>query len=333
MGDEDPIPFVDDDPRPDAPPGLEAPPAFESPLPAGPVHPLRYTFSGAFATGWEVLKANYGLLLGTLILYILIVIAAGFAAGLVDGAVGIAAAAIAGGRAFIKPGEWLVDLLVTAPLNTGLLMMGATMARRQRVELNDLFGGFRRYGQVLLALAAPTAIGIVMLIPAVLLVGVLVVGSSAPTPSTVGPVIIAYLIGWAISLYFKIRWMPAALLVIDTQAPEHTAMEALRVSWRMTSGRVLSLFCLSVVLSLINIVCALLLCLPALFLSGPLIVGVAGAAYSMLAHERGVVPIDDYDVCPYCGYDLSNVTGSLCPECGNARPDSLADQGIRPIVY
>ena len=68
----------------------------------------------------------------------------------------------------------------------------------------------------------------------------------------------------------------------DTQCG---VMDSLRHSWMITQPVVLSLLGLIIVLVLIAALCFVALVLPYLFLAAPLGMGVAGAAYCMIADQ------------------------------------------------
>ncbi len=318
MENEETIPLG---PPPDPPP---APPVHvmpeESPAP-DPLHDERYSFGGAFRAGWLAFQRNYGVLLGAVFALIGIEIAVGIPVGFLDIGVMMLLESILGANVQISPFEWLSNVFVTGPLLVGLFWVGVRATRGDVPEFDKLFDGFRRYPSVLVASGFPAVLNMILTVPAAIAFTLsLGTGGTLNSPAVIASgvfLLVALLAG----LYVNVRFFGAGLLVIDDRSPEFSGADALRASWRLTDGRVLSLIGLGIAVYAMLIASAFLLCLPMFFVGMPLAVPIIGAAYSMLGHQRGIAPLGPYESCPHCGYDLSQIANGPCPECGNTPPE------------
>ncbi|GJM19939.1 MAG: hypothetical protein DHS20C14_21520 [Phycisphaeraceae bacterium] len=326
--DDDTIPFVEV-PQERQPRRVHALPELP---PEPPPHAGRYSFVNAFNAGWDAFKEHYAILLGALVSYIAIVIVAGIFASLLDSGLAAVATSAHPVLAFLTPFQWTANFLVVTPLEAGLVWLAVRAVRREPPEIGDLFNGFSSYGRVLVAAGVPALIGFVATLPGTVLFWITFGQTVSFSNANVLASMFAYLVGLLIALYFSVRLMPAQVLVLDDRAPMLSGMESLRVSWRMTEGKVLPLIGLGITLYVIGIASAMLLCLPLIFFGGPLIAVVMAGAYSLLAHERGVAPIGDYTTCPFCGYDTSATDANICPECGNIIPGS-GPGAMRPVLF
>jgi hypothetical protein len=263
-----------------------------------------YSFSAAFEAGWRAFAANYGKLLGATLVYLLIYIATAFMAGLVD------ARLMGAPDPAIQPVSLLLGWLFLGPLGLGLTYVGVAAVRGEAGSLDNLFIAFRRYGVVLgimlLTSLIEMGIGLLAAAPA-LLVGA--------TVSTVGVLVIVPLVVVAVvvAMYVNVRLWFAGVAAVDPSGPGAGVVDSIKIAWAMTrGGAAWSLLGLLIVVMVMVVATFAMLILPGFFFGAPLTVAVFGAAYALLAGQKGVAPLEG--VCRRCGYPVEGAT--VCPECG-----------------
>lgn len=265
-----------------------------------------YFFGNAFEAGWAAFKGRYGLLLGATLIYLLFA-AASILIALVD-------QAIFGPDAAVEPLSTLFDWLVLGPVLLGTAFVGVAAVRGDPVGISAVFIAFGRY---------PTVIGITLLTTLIMLVVDLLtmvpVAIATSTPGSGGGTLLLivfmpiFLVIFVAAIYVSLRLWFAGVVAVDPRAPAPGAIDSIKLSWGMTRGISLSLFCLGIVLVLIGLASFLLLILPGIFFGLPLATAVWGAAYAMIAAQKGITPIAG--ACPTCGYPDGG--GDTCPECGH----------------
>ncbi len=187
---------------------------------------------------------------------------------------------------------FVANILIGGPIVAGLAICGAN-AVAGHGNVMDLFIGFKRYKQVVLAGLLVTAIclgvvGVVYLgafIAAIVVGGV--AGAASGTNAAVGAGITAgVVVGLALSLpatalvLVRVYFVPA--IVADASLGSIGVMDALRLNWRMTQGLGWSLMALTVIVMLIMLVSIMLLCLPYPLVGLPFMIATYGAVYTML---------------------------------------------------
>ncbi|MGA1467693.1 MAG: DUF4339 domain-containing protein [Phycisphaerales bacterium] len=192
---------------------------------------------------------------------------------------------------------FVVNILIGGPLFAGIALCGAN-AVAGRGNVADLFLGFRRYGQVLLAYLLLMAIsaGVTFVVYLSATIGFLVLAVAAGglnsaagvSAGIVSAVIIAVALGLiATALVFvRIIFMPA--IVADPSLGSIGVMDALRLNWRATRGLGWSLLALFVVVSVLVAASVLLLCVGYVLIGLPLGIAALGAVYTML-FRRGAM--------------------------------------------
>lgn len=232
---------------------------------------------GCIARGFELVKANGGLLIGGVVVYFLIQLAF---SGL-------------GKIPFVGVLFSLANFVMTGALSGGLLWLFLRVLRGEAATLSDLFAGFQRgFVQLFLGtLVTGLLIGLTMLpfliFFAVKLIPLLKglnfdpqnqqamidlmksVFSNALLPSL--PVLLLCAIP---ATYLKVCWNFTIPLIIDKQLDFGAAMKA---SWRMVNKHWWQVFGLIVLVDLVN-VAGLLLCCVGLILTVP--IGVAALMYA-----------------------------------------------------
>lgn len=192
----------------------------------------------------------------------------------------------------------VANLLVGGAMLAGMTLCGAN-AVAGRGNVADLFLGFKRYGNVLLAwlLVAAISMGATLVIYLGAGIAVVVVvfatGAASSGPAPVLSVLVpALIVGGVLAVvatalvFVRILFVPA--IVADAQLGSIGVMDALRLNWQATRGLGWSLMALLVVVSLIAAASVLLLCVGYVLIGVPLALASLGAVYSML-FRRGVM--------------------------------------------
>jgi hypothetical protein len=275
----------------------------------------RFSFEEAFSLGWRALKAAYWPLVGSVLVFGLIMLGiwvvedfANSADPCMGGVVSLA-----------------VGLFFTGPLSVGATYLGVRAVRGEAVSPGVLFHAFRAdyWGTVVrnLVMGLLGVVVIPFIVPGTIMVWSGVAGGEIILVAGVIAGVVAY-------IYCYTRYGFALLIGIDERVPrQEKKLEPLSMSWRMTSGLALPIFGLVLVLGLIAFASAVLLVLPLVFFGLPLLFAVYGAAYVQLTNQSGVTAWSG-DVCPECGYDLEGLNVATCPECGADLADPRWQGGV-----
>jgi hypothetical protein len=193
---------------------------------------------------------------------------------------------------------FVVNILIGGPLFAGIALCGAN-AVAGRGNVADLFLGFRRYGQVLLAYLLQVAIsaGVAFVVYLGAILAALAVGFATGAASNVGVgisvgILAAVSVGVALGLlatalvFVRVIFVP--VLVADASLGSIGVMDALRINWQATRGLGWSLMALFVVVSMLVVASLLLLCVGYVLLGIPLAIAALGAVYTML-FRRGAM--------------------------------------------
>lgn len=312
--------------QPPPPPPPVAPPspyAGEQALRPAP----EFSFANAFAEGWESLKRNYGVLLLVIVVYIGITFALNVVVGLLQE---------------IHPAAGLLNilttLLVSTPLWAGGIWVGIK-AWRGGLSINDLFQGFSdgaRYAKVVVigllfylatfAVMIPFMIivifGAFMVVPPAGGGGAGGAGAGGPGALMLVPLVLLLIVVFLATLFVMVRFMFAVALPLDPYIPEMGIIETLKTSWRMTAElKWLTFLAIYIISGLIAVLSFMACIFPGIFFGAPFLVAVVGASYVMLASDIGIGPQPRVRRCLNCRYDLSGLTATECPECGQRITD------------
>ncbi|MHC5115036.1 MAG: hypothetical protein ACYTGP_11490 [Planctomycetota bacterium] len=205
----------------------------------------------------------------------------------------------------------VLAVVIGWPLYPGAFYVGVTAAREGRVDVADLFIGFRWYGRSLLVCLIMFAVTLTCFVP-VIVSGLTLVAIGGFTGNMPWAVIVlvmgaSLLLSLGATLLVTVRLMFAYGLVVDPALGELPAIQAIARSWDLTQGFTASLFGIFLLVVLIVVASVFLLCVGYPLLGAPLATAVYGAAYWLLhgtAH------------CRQCGYDVSATAADRCPECG-----------------
>jgi uncharacterized membrane protein len=222
---------------------------------------------GCVGRGWNLLKANMGLLVCASLIYFGIE----FAIGLL------------GSIPLIGPLFSLGNLFVVGPLIAGLNFITLQAIRRQPASAGDVFTGFRTcYWQLFLGQLVPGLLAGLCLIP------IVVVGLIAFLPTIMHdqPPEATTLIIWGVValvcvvpfIFLQVNWMFTLPLIIDKRLDFWPAM---RTSWTMVRKHWWQVFGLLLIVGLLNVV-GLILCCVGLLFSMPLGIGAMMYAYETM---------------------------------------------------
>jgi len=247
---------------------------------------MSFSFSAAFEQGSNTFKTRYGALLGAVVVFILVMLGAGIVQAIVNAAFGLG---------YEHDSMTIPDLLITIFFSNvfgpGIFLMAVQLHRGESPGMGTLFAGFSRYwplvgiGVLLSLIFGAIAIGVA------LFAGVGMLTSSADGLALGGGFVIAVLVGLCLSLFFMTRLAFVGILCIDPQRQLGVA-DSFATSWRMTGPIFWPLLGLIIVLSLIFIVSAVLLVLPAVFIGAPLFLAVLSAAYQLAVGDAPAVAVE-----------------------------------------
>lgn len=268
----------------------------------------RLSFDGLMAEAWRLMVAHYGRLLGVVGVWIGI--------SFVLGVMSL-------GLEQIHPavsGLWdlVTVFLVDAPLYAGVAMLGVRLARGERPAFDAMFDGFRSYGPIVLVnliklTTVAMAVGLVIL-PVAGLFGLGGLYGGRPPVALVSlGVGLAALLGLGVYLFLFARLYLADVLILDQTGSRPGPIDALRLSWRITSPVTITLVLLFLLGLLIAIGTTLMLLVGLLLLGLPLLICMGGVSVRRMLESL------DRPVCNHCGFDLSATAQTKCPECGRTR--------------
>lgn len=249
-------------------PGAAAPAPFAAGAP-GEIFEGDYQLDvgGCIARGWELLKANFGVLFGGVMIYL----GVEFLIGLLS--------AIPLVRILFTLANWVI----AGPLMGGLLYLFVRVIRGEAAAAGDVFDGFRRaFAQLFLGQLVTSLLMGLCLLPAVA-AGVIILLPSITHHTTpeaaqwlmVGAVALLCLIPM---LYLQVNWMFTLPLIVDKEMEFWPAM---KTSWRRVNVHWGQCFGLMVLVGLVNVL-GLLLCLVGLLVTVPIGLGALMYAYETI---------------------------------------------------
>ena len=243
---------------------------------------MSFSFSAAFEQGSNTFKTRYGALLGAVVVFILVMLGAGIVQAIVNAAFGLG---------YEHDSMTIPDLLITIFFSNvfgpGIFLMAVQLHRGESPGMGTLFAGFSRYWPLV-------GIGVLLetiTIGVALFAGVGMLISSADGLALGGGLAIAVLVSLCLILFFMTRLAFVGILCIDPQRQLSVA-DSFATSWRMTGPIFWPLLGLIIVLSLIFIVSAVLLVLPAVFIGAPLFLAVLSAAYQLAVGDAPAVAVE-----------------------------------------
>ena len=275
-----------------------------------PMAPLgRISIGSIFGWAHAIISVRWGTLVGCAAF----IFVYGFITGIVISLVDIA---LVGLNAWINPVELLHSVLVTGPLSVGPIYIACRIFRGQHTTFNDIWIGFHRWGSIVF-------IGLIIQLSAriaMVPIGVIFSNMSRTTAGnsqlTILLLFVLSLSLLIVALYLGIRLYFATLLCADPLGPQLAAIESISESWRITRSVAWRLFFTALLISIIVGISAMCLFVPLILYGLPLTYAAAGSVYVVLTHKCGIIPVEGYDECPFCEYNLHGLDTNRCPECG-----------------
>lgn len=204
---------------------------------------------GALSRAWATYKSFFGLALGAMLVVMLISMVAGL----------------------LPIVGFLSGILVTPHLNAGAAWLFLKRARGEEVEFGDVFAGFSRcYGK----LALLGLIQFVVVIGLVVVFGILMAVLGVPLsesgpgnppqmePAAAMGLMVAVFFFMLVGIFLTARFLLSHIVAIDRA---EGAVDAYRMSWRITSGKFWTVFGLLLVMMLLGIAGTLALLIGLLF--------------------------------------------------------------------
>jgi hypothetical protein len=251
---------------------------------------------GCISQGWELYKNNFGKLIVTGLLVMVMGMAAGFADQLIEAIVGAKRLPLST-QMYLKPIYVIVNSLVMGPAMGGLYYVYLCVIRGRRTEVSDTFIGFKRgfqdlfLGQLVIALITTLCtlpyfvINASKLAPFVERLQQVKPGDnvmeifSQMIPQVISiltstlPLLLICIIPMT---YLSVNWSFTLALIVDKEMGFWTAM---KTSWKMVHRHWFHIFGLLVLAGLVYMAGGLLCCIGAIF-TAPI-----SAAATMFAYE------------------------------------------------
>ncbi|HVU62327.1 MAG TPA: hypothetical protein VHC70_00010 [Phycisphaerales bacterium] len=281
--------------------------------PSGPsiadrVQTWRLDTQGLWSESWQLMKREYGVLVGASALLVLVeAIAIGANLGLRLGLFG-----------------QIPAVLLLSPLSAGLYMMGVRVARGSRARIEDLFAAFGRYWTVVAISIVVTVASLVATLPIKI--------SDALDPRHESPVLgcgsslIVLFVCVPLVFFLTIRLWLASVVCLDDRVGKPGVRDSLLLSWVVGGQSFWPMLGVAFTMGLIMIGSILLVGVGIILLGAPLITCAFGVMYTRIVDSM------PRPRCPDCGCDLSGSESVVCPVCGGKGSGSGAagDGGMTP---
>ena len=222
--------------------------------------------AGCLSRAWENYKSFLGLAIGAVLVAYLVLMVAGF----------------------IPLLGMFTGIIMGPHINAGVAWIFLKRIRGEEVEFGDVFDGFKRcYVKLLVVgliqMVFAIMIAMVFVIPMMLLGLPLGADGIDPTaapdiqPGMAAGVVVLMLMMAAVFVFLSVRFLLTQLIAIDR--PEG-ALDAYRLSWRITRGRFWTIFALMVVLVVLSMAGVLALLIGLIF-----VLPLYGAIIAQLYHD------------------------------------------------
>ena len=236
---------------------------------------------GCISRGWELVKANLGVLFVATLFYLLLEMAVG----------------MLGNIPLVGPMLSVANFVIAGPLMGGLFYLFIRVNRREPATVGDMFAGFRQsFGQLFLGTFIPSLMLLVCLIPVLVVLFIKLAPmlpqltklahlqpGETPDPATMSALVAALLVCLPVGLvcaipvtFLSVSWKFTLPLIIDKQMDFWTAM---KTSWKRVNQHWWALFGLIILTDLLNLA-GLCACCVGLLITIPV-----GFAALMIAYE------------------------------------------------
>ena len=229
-------------PRPESPIAVTAPAPFSTGGQGSAVYEGDYQLDmgGCIMRGWELFKANFGVLFGGMMIYLLVEIVVSV----------LSAIPLIG---FIFS---LASLVITGPLIGGLFYLFLRVVRGEAAEAGDVFAGFRRaFGQLFLGHIVTALFMGLCLIPAIIVFILIMMPAvlhhqniAVPQIGIVGAVSLFCLIPM---VYLQVSWLFTMPLIVDKDLDFWSAM---KTSWARVNLHWWHVFGLTILVGLLYLI-------------------------------------------------------------------------------
>lgn len=240
--------------------------------------------------GWELVKANLGILLGGTVLVMVvqgvIQTPGSFGRMLIEmGGHRQPGLLIAGGLLALIGG--LAALILTGPITGGLYWPYLLLLRGQPAQIGDFFAGFKRgFVNLMLCQIVISLLVAVCIIPGAVGLGIgLVLHFAKHAPAGIGLLVVGgllLLVGALIAVYLSVCWFYALPLVVDRQIG---FWEAMTLSKRKVSQHWWQVFGLTLVAGLIGAAGIILCCVGVIF-TAPIAIASFMSGYEVIFGRR-----------------------------------------------
>jgi hypothetical protein len=229
---------------------------------------------GCVGRAWNILSANFWLLVGGCAVYLLIV----------GGLSGFAQIP------FIGVLFSLVSFVITGPLVGGVYFFVLRVIRGQPTEVGAVFNGFSdNLGQLILGYIVPTLIAGASAIPGIIMAVIpiaVMADNEQPNAALIAVAVVGFLLAMVPLIYFSVIWAFTIPLIVDRRQDFWPAMKTSRAQVGRHWWTVFGLF---IVAGVVNIV-GMLACCIGLFVTMPLIFVAMMLAYEILFVPRTAQP-------------------------------------------
>ena len=249
----------------------------EVPLPADVLtRDFHLNIGDCMSRGWDLMKANFGVAVGVVLLYGFIIIV-------------ISLLGMIPCLGFIFS---LASMVVSGPLMGGLLYFFIKSSRGQQSGVEDLFSGFKRnFVHLVLAQIVQGILAFVAMLPGITLTGVTLFmmgvrfekGHQLPTEAALAGCAVLLVTAFVPLIYLSVRWAFTLPLVVDRKMD---FWQAIVTSWKVVGKHWWKTFAFVFVTSLINIAGLFCFCLGGL-VTGPWMLFAYVNAYEELFGVRG----------------------------------------------
>ncbi len=249
----------------------------EVPLPADVLtRDFHLNIGDCMSRGWDLMKANFGVAVGVVLLYGFIIIVISLL-GMIP-CLGLIFS--------------LASMVVSGPLMGGLLYFFIKSSRRQQAGVEDLFSGFKRnFVHLVLAQIVQGILAFVAMLPGITLTGVTLFmmgvrfekGHQPPTEAVLAGCAVLLVTAFVPLIYLSVGWAFTLPLVVDRKMD---FWQAIVTSWKVVGKHWWKTFAFVFVTSLINIAGLFCFCLGGL-VTGPWMLFAYVNAYEELFGVRG----------------------------------------------